>query len=738
MKRVGARGAGKWKRITWDQALDEVGGWMAELKKKGKEEELAFHYGRMKGSSSKIIKSYFLPAFGTKTIMGHTSICEGSKWVGQEMVWGKHYDSWDVENTKLIINFGSNVMAAHTNHIPVVSRLSKSLSEGVKMYTFDVRLSETAAKSTEWIPVKPGTDSAVMLAMIYHIVNSKLTPKRGQKFIAKYTNTTLKELTEHVTKNGYTPDWAQKISGVPSKKIIELATLYAKTWPANIMTYRGVASHHNGTMGERISLTLQALCGNIDVKGGTCRAVSAKWKNTFKKPKASKKLKITNGEGYLYPTHGACQNVLEMIRDGKKGRPSIYMWYCYTPVFANGDMKESQKILADESIIPHTVCINTSYDESAVFADILLPDATYLERWDWEDMVSPDQIAEYYIRQPIVSPMGEARDFKDVVYDLAKVVDKKANLKGSNAIASWLPFKTAKEFVKDACENTKGVKEAGGFEYMVKHGVWHDRKAKPKYLSHEKILSKKMKSNWGKLDTGLVYDKSKSKDGKWDAKQGKNYVGQMIDGVIYHGFPPDKGSLKTGRSSGLFTISHEGLAKKSGGKYPKLPAWMPIPGHDEVKIGGNKFILTTFKVAAQIHSRSQNCKYLSEISHSEPAWIHPQTAKSIGVLDGEVVEVASDLGKISTKVKLTHRVHPQVIALAHHFGHWEYGRYASGKKATTGESSNKEFEKTDKDSNLMWWSDFGVRPNWIISNKGDPIGGGMATMDTVVTVKKTT
>ena len=408
------------------------------------------------------------------------------------------------------------------------------------------------------------------------------------------------------------------------------------------------------------------------------------------------------------------------------------MWYCYTPVFANGDMAESQKILQDESLIPHTVCINTSYDESAVFADILLPDATYLERWDWEDMVSPDQIAEYYIRQPLVAPLGEARDFKDVCYDLAKVIDKKTNLKGDKSVAYWMPFKTAKEFVKDACNNTKGVKEAGGFDYMVKHGVWHDKNAKPKYLSHEKVTGEKMKDSWGILPTGLVYDKSKTKDGKWDKKGGKNYIGQKIGEKIYHGFPPDKGSLKTGRHSGQFTIKHEHLAKKSLGRFPALPIYSPITKHEVVDPKKGMLVLSTFKVPTQIHSRSQNCKLLSEIHHHEPAWIHPETAKALGISDTDYVMVKSKIGEIKTEVKLTRRIHPNVIAMAHHFGHWEYGMYASGKKS----ASNTNTKVNDPDYELKWWKKHGVRPNWIIPNEGDPIGGGMSVMDTVVEVRK--
>ena len=125
MKRVGKRGEGKWKRISWDEALTDLATRLKKLRDEGHPEKFMFHYGRMKGSSSKIVKSAFLGAYGTKTVGNHTSICEGGKWTAQELTWGKHYDNWDFDNTKFVLNFGSGVSGGshqpHT-HVPEVGR----------------------------------------------------------------------------------------------------------------------------------------------------------------------------------------------------------------------------------------------------------------------------------------------------------------------------------------------------------------------------------------------------------------------------------------------------------------------------------------------------------------------------------------------------------------------------------------------------------------------------------------
>ncbi|MDP3959226.1 MAG: molecular chaperone TorD family protein [Pseudorhodobacter sp.] len=86
-----------------------------------------FHYGRMKSSAAKMMTSVFMPTYGSATIGDHTAMCEAGKWVAQELTWGAHYDNWDFDNTRFVLNFGSNVFEAHTNHTAVAHRLTRAL-----------------------------------------------------------------------------------------------------------------------------------------------------------------------------------------------------------------------------------------------------------------------------------------------------------------------------------------------------------------------------------------------------------------------------------------------------------------------------------------------------------------------------------------------------------------------------------------------------------------------------------
>jgi len=801
MRRTGPRGTDQYERITWDEALDELETNLAAIRADdpGK---FYFHYGRMKASSSKVAKTYFGPAFGTKSFGNHTSICESAKWTSQELVWGKHYDVNDFTRTSFVMNFGSNPLVAHTSHIAISTRLSKAMDDGVPVYTFDPRLSKTAANSTEWIPIKPGTDLAVLLAMAYHVAANDLAPSSGVDFINEWTNIPLDgfdtkwdRLVDLLTNpqdyltdflagdpdaaaywtvddqpaGGYTPAWAEGISGVSAAKIEELAEAYAAASPgATILTYRGAVMHFNGVQTERVAQMLEGMCGNIDIPGGRVFAVGASWNysGTYPKPSSSGATggKHDSGSDYIKASHGTSHRVLDTsASEDAADRPSMYLVYCYTPAYANGDMQRNIDILKDESIIPYMVVSDTSYSEAAMYADLILPDTTYLERWDWEDMVSYDQIHEYYIRQPVVTPLGETRNLHDVLIELAGRLSTGADdeLEKVAAIGSM------ENFVAAACRDTTVVNDAGvaagyddGFEFMKDVGAWFDPDEDPiyqRYLDEVTLAEPPLTMDdadditdeddhiWVD-DEGIVWEATKDEflEGYRNVgKTYKSYVGQVIDdsGTIYKGFSPDKVD-----KSGWFELDSPIMSAKH---FPGLPVWMYIPEH--VDLDDDELILTTFKMPAQTHSRTQNCKYNSEILHHEPAWINPTTAADLGLANGDEATLTRSRELINNKdlvttrgtetstmvvdVKVTNMIQPGVIAISHHLGHWAYGRYASGNSTPMLDDSDQTaHEAGDPDANDMWWNKHGHRGNWIMPNAGEPIGGGMRCFDTVVRV----
>ena len=267
---------------------------------------------------------------------------------------------------------------------------------------------------------------------------------------------------------------------------------------------------------------------------------------------------------------------------------------------------------------------------------------------------------------------------------------------------------------------------------MKQHGVWHNPKAKPKFYGYKHAAGANVLNAKNVIldeATGVYWNwkKAKAKSEDEAKKNGytktkhayKGYTAQKIGDKAYKGFKPDKVN-----KSGYLEI-YSDLLKVKG--FSPLPAYVPIPEHE--KMGADDLVLTTYKLPVHIHARSANCKWLTEIYHDNPAKINPVTAKSLGIKDGSKIKGKSSVAEITTTANVTEEVVPGIVAISHHMGHWEYGRYASGKKAPFAGDD-------DPDLKLIWWKKHGVHPNWIIPNRPDPISGQQRWMDTVVKVTK--
>jgi anaerobic selenocysteine-containing dehydrogenase len=263
---------------------------------------------------------------------------------------------------------------------------------------------------------------------------------------------------------------------------------------------------------------------------------------------------------------------------------------------------------------------------------------------------------------------------------------------------------------------------------MLKRGVWHDPKAAPRFYSYRQavdaaalradgvILDEATGVYWNWQTAGAASEIEALNAGYRDTPGAHQRFGDQV----YAGFRP--GRLA---KSGFFELYSPILEAK--GLAP-LPSYAPVPEHQAMK--PDELILTTFRVNVQTLSRTQNCMWLDEIDVDDSAWINPKTAASRGIADGERIRIATPLGEIEVSARVTEAAVPGIVALSSHGGRWEYGRYASGKKAPTGIDEDAPHEE------LKWWRYEGAHPNRIIPISSEPISGQQRWMDTVVSVTK--
>ncbi len=228
---------------------------------------------------------------------------------------------------------------------------------------------------------------------------------------------------------------------------------------------------------ERCIALLNAVAGNVDVKGGFCLPRQYRLRLAGPEPRVP-----ATPSDLLQPaelpliTHGAPGRLLPMVDEGKF-RLGMYMLYKANPAYAAPETGRIDRILRDEAKVPFIVCIDTHVSETGLLADLILPAATYLEIWEIETPPAFEMVPLVSLRQPVVKPRGESRGMTEIWTDLA-------NRLGGD-VKRHFDFDSPKTYLRMLIEGVPGLVAAGGLEYLQEHGFWFDQKAQARYLSYQ-------------------------------------------------------------------------------------------------------------------------------------------------------------------------------------------------------------------------------------------------------------
>jgi len=257
LRRVGAKGEGQFERISWDEALDTIANKLKEQKEKYGPESLAILSPAHRTYSQYLYR--FLVAHGSPNY-GHSGICAMQRAFAYAYTLGTSPRA-DIEKTKLIILWGKQPVYAGSSK-GGVHQLLEAKERGAKIVAIKPTMEPDVALADVWVPVRPGTDAALALAMLHVIIAEHLY---DAKFVEEWTYG-FPELEKHVRK--FTPEWAEPITGVKADQIRSVARLYATTKPACIEDGNGLehAPSCNDTI--RSLAILRAITGNLDRPGG--------------------------------------------------------------------------------------------------------------------------------------------------------------------------------------------------------------------------------------------------------------------------------------------------------------------------------------------------------------------------------------------------------------------------------------------------------------------------------------
>ena len=476
LRRVGPRGSGRWRRISWDEAFDELAERLNECRANDPS-EFAFHQGR---NRSKDIISAFLNAYGTSTQLNHRGLCSAARRAANlTYLFESDWDLGDYENTKYILNFGSNMFEAHQGHIAGAQRVQRGRFEnGAKLVTFDVRMSNTAGNSDEFFMPSPGTDGAVALAMAHVILAEEL---EDRAFFEAWVNCSRADLWEQL--HTYTPEWAESVSTVPAADIARIAREFAAAAPrATTMCNRGSSAHINGYWNDRAIGLLNVLVGSVGKPGGWCWMWTGGYdKKRFPPPAAAPKPKIRSL--LADPPEFVLANTWNTMRVGEivywylaqeRARIRVYMTYNLDSPLTWPEMDVTRNVLLDEEKIGFHVCINPFFNETASFADMILPWTTYMERFEVDARGAYDLKPYVGVRVPMTPPLGEAKDLREVLPELARRM--------GGDMADWFPADLDnRKYMEQWTKNVPYDEERfdSPLEFLETVGAWNDPDEKP-------------------------------------------------------------------------------------------------------------------------------------------------------------------------------------------------------------------------------------------------------------------
>lgn len=774
LKRAGKRGEGKWVRVSWDEALDDIAGRVRKAIIEKRQTEIIYHVGRPGHDG---FMEWVLPAWGVDGHNSHTNVCSSGARCGQAMWMGLDRPSPDHANARVILLISSHLETGHYFN-PHAQRIMEGKMAGAKLIVLDTRLSNTASLADEWLSPWPGSETAILLAIANYLIR---TGQYNRDFVRRWVNWAdylraehpdLPVSFEHFEMKlqelyaQYTFEFAAQESGVSAEQIERVAKIIARC-EGKLATHSwrsATSANLGGWMVARCLWFLNVLTGSIGVEGGTSANVWDKW--IPRHPNMAPHVKVWNELTWPqeYPLNFYEMSILlpHFLKEGR-GKVDTYFTRVYNPLWTNPDGMSWLEVLTDESKIGLHVHLSPTWSETGWFADYILPMGVGAER---HDVMSQETHAGCWIafRQPVLreamrrlgKPVNDTRDanpgevWEEVEFwiELSWRIDPDGSLGIRKTFES--PYRpgqkiTVDEFYGWMFENhVPGLPEAAAkegltpLEYMRRYGAFELRKGvQPTFdkpLSAADLSDATIDPN-----TGIVYTKTPAPPSsnitplpyfEPDPERGRPIGIKLEDGSIVTGFPTPSRRLEF----------YSTTLRDWGWPEYAIPTYIHSHVHPS-KIDRSKneaVLLSTFRLPTLIHTRSGNAKWLYEISHKNPVWIHTSDAERLGLRTGDLIKVVTEIGYFVDRVWVTEGIRPGVIACSHHLGRWRLQEDGGGRLSTAlvelkqegqGEWRMRQlhgirpYQSDDPDTSRIWWEDTGVHQNLTFAVHLDPISG---------------
>ena len=685
MLRVGARGEGKFKRVSWDEALDFIAKKMVELKTKyGPTAILDQAYAGTsycvlhKSDQIEGLLARFLGMFGCRTNSWSVPSYQGTTF-SSRMTFGTIEDGNEDDafaHSKLIIMWGWNpAYTFHGGNTFYYMRLAKQ--RGCKFVLVDPQYTDSAASyDAWWIPIRPNTDAAMLAGMAHHVFANKL---QDQSFIDRFVQGMdagtmpdwakgQENFRDYILGKSdgtpKTPEWAEKICGVKADDIRKLAQMYATTKPAALKASWAPGRAAYGEQYNRMAAALQAMTGNIGILGGCAEGVGKGWHaesvaypyddyaNVWYASIKSDRWahcvlnypNVKREEVGLWPRSDKLDGVIPNIKA---------IWWHGSDWF--NQLTHINKEIQAVKKLELVVCQDSTITPSGLWADVLLPIATHFER---HGVALPWYKGHYYIHRPkAIAPLGESKTDFQVFTELAWRLEKlDPSLKDFGK--RYNPRAERSYF-----ENPDTVDEA----YLA--AWWKD-----KVQAHQGVTMP-----WDEFKRRGVY--------KFEFRQPLVAFREQIE----QGKPFQTPSGKIEILSTTLAQVTDWTRTQWGYEIPAIPKWIePFESLNHPKAQRYPFHMITPHPRWRTHSIFHNIPWLRETFQQEIT-LNAADAKRLGIRTGDMVEAWNERGRIVLPAYVTERCMPRVVVVYE-------GAWMDRDKAGVDRAGNPDFLTLDEPS----------------------------------------
>ena len=655
MIRIGERGEGKFKRVSWDEAYDAILNGtdrfkgLKQILEEEKDNRATIGYCNGEGLSKEGFETLVGQKLGSPNYVDEVSICLETAGGGFFATLGV-YPEIDFEHTDYFIILGAN--RAEAIITPDTQDMFKQTKRrGIKKtICIDPRFTNTAAKSDKWLPVNPGTDLAYVLAMTYVAFKENL---HNEAFMKKF-GVGYEEYKQHILSHKYTPEWAEPICGIKAKEIYTMAREFMDAEAPVIYPGRRSVFSPNDYQLRRAMGIFQAMSGNIDKKGGYIYGNPIMLKPEYvNAPIYAQAEGRFDTEGIAFPTlkSGSWIVFRNMVLEGKNPYPvRAMLMRKHNPMMSVPNSAKTAQFLKKMDL---NVMIDILPSDTAMYADVILPEASYLER------TSP--VKSYGFLEPAIvqrraaiKPLYETKEPEVIYKELAEKLAKPL-------------FEISKKYDKDLqAEITKR-----GEEKVFEEDGWNlaDAWEKPVHEANQEAIESQFgKKAWEILNEKGVY-----------YPHIEEYHKQLNPNE-YQYYPKSKRFYSTMGDNKKVICKYDHLATKG---IDTMPTW-----HDEWKfsVPEGKFRLITGRHAQFTQSGTTNNAMLRDLIPTNYLWINKRVAKKMGIEFGDKVEVKSEVGKVELLAYPTEKIAPNQTFMLHGFGSHSEGlelSYGNGANDAT-------------------------------------------------------